>query len=131
MTIEYRSKFEKTVAGSLKNEKALCFYYEPKDEKLDYTLKKKYIPDFVLTSLDGQRKIYIETKGWFKPVDRTKMEAVINDNLELDIRFVFMVDNPINKKAKRKTYYSDWCNKRGIQYAFKEIPEEWLDELRN
>ena len=65
-----RSKFEKTINASLKKKQGILYKYEPKDDSLEYTLIKKYIPDFVLTSKDKKHKIFIEAKGYFRPADR-------------------------------------------------------------
>jgi hypothetical protein len=43
---------------------------------------------------------------------------------ELDIRILFMRDQPIRKGSN--TMYSDVCDKLGYVYAFKEIPSTWL-----
>jgi hypothetical protein len=43
---------------------------------------------------------------------------------ELDIRILFMRDQPIRKGSN--TMYSDVCDKLGYVYAFKEVPASWL-----
>lgn len=73
----------------------------------------------------------MEYKGKLDRDVREKMALAIEQNPELDIRFVFMRDNKIAKNSK--TRYSDWCRKRGIKYAVSEdghIPQEWLEEAR-
>jgi hypothetical protein len=60
------------------------------------------------------------------------MAAVIEQNPDLDIRMLFMRNNPITKTSKTK--YSDWCDKRGIKYhisANGSVPEEWIAETNN
>ena len=36
-----------------------------------------------------------------------------------------------NQKIKKgsKTSYADWCDKKGIKWAHKHIPREWLDDI--
>lgn len=92
-------------------------------EYLPYTVEAWYLPDFVITTVDG-RTIYLETKGWFRPRDRQKMLSVKRNNPHLDIRLVFMKDNKISKSSKTK--YSDWCEKHGFIYSVGSIPAEWF-----
>ncbi len=56
--------------------------------------------------------------------DRTKHLLIKQQHPDKDIRFLFKVDNKINKASE--TRYSDWCEKHGFLYAFGEVPEEWL-----
>lgn len=82
----------------------------------------KYNPDFLLPN-----GILVETKGLFDVEDRKKHLLIREQYPELDIRLVF-------SSSKSKIYsgsptsYADWCNKHGIQYADKLIPESWLKE---
>ncbi len=120
--LEVRSGFEKKVAQKLLERKA-DFTYE--SEKIKYEVPSSthvYTPDFRLAS-----GIYIEAKGRFDLEARKKMELVVEQHPELDIRMLFMRDNLINKKAK--TTYSGWCDKRGIKCHVSpsgEVPDEWL-----
>jgi hypothetical protein len=44
---------------------------------------------------------------------------------DLDIRLLFQ--NAYNKIRKgSKTTYAMWCEKKGILYAHKQIPKQWL-----
>lgn len=107
-----RNKFELRIYGALKSSKA-SFKYE--SEKIPYLISGHYVPDFVLVTTHG--KIYIETKGHFRPEAKRKMAAVKKLNPSLDIRILFYSYNKSNIK---------WCIKNGFQYAIHEIPEEWL-----
>jgi len=80
------------------------------------------LPDFKLPN-----GIIVETKGRFVLADRKKHKLIKEQHPELDIRFVFSNSNTkISKKSK--TTYGAWCEKLGILYADKTIPEEWLKE---
>jgi hypothetical protein len=103
--------------------KSKKFEIEYESEKLPYTIKHDYIPDFVLTFKDG-RKIYIEAKGYFDAADRRKLLAVHKENPEADIRLVFMADNKIHKSSKMR--YSDWCERHNFPFCIKAIPVEWF-----
>lgn len=97
--------------------------YEP--VKVAYTIRKDYIPDFVVRTRSG-KTIYIETKGWFKQEDRVKMRAVKDSNPDLDIRLLFDKNNKVSSRGKMK--YTEWCDKHGFKCAIKSVPKEWFDE---
>ena len=121
----FRSKFEESIFKDLKARKA-SFSYE--SEKISYVkpaTNHSYTPDFVIVLKSG-RKIYVEAKGYLDALARKKMLLVKESNPTLDIRFLFMSDNPIRKGSS--TYYSDWAEKSGFKFAFGSIPKEWLRE---
>lgn len=107
-----RNKFEKKIYGQLKDN-AVKFTYE--SERIPYLIAGHYIPDFILDTPSG--KIYIETKGHFRPEAKRKMVAVKKLNPNLDIRIVFYSSN--------KQYIS-WATKHGFPYAINNIPDEWM-----
>lgn len=108
-----RNNFEKRIEKSLKKAK-IKFSYET--EKIPYTISGHYIPDFILTTPSG--KIYLETKGHFRPEAKRKMAAVKKLHPELDIRILFY-----SSKAKD----IKWSERHGFPYAIGNIPEEWLN----
>lgn len=115
----FRSGFEKTIALQLE-EAGVKFDYEKEViTYVDPAVLRKYLPDFILDN-----GIIVEVKGRWTLDDRKKMVLVMEQNPSLDIRILFMRDQPINKGAKVK--YSEWCEKRGIKYAVGSIPKEWL-----
>jgi len=113
---QYKSKFEAKIAKSLKARK-VSFKYEL--WSYEYLQYKLYTPDWFLP-----KGVIVETKGKFTSSDRTKMIDVKEQFPELDIRLVFMRDNPIRKGSKTK--YSDWATKHGFLYAIGDIPNEWI-----
>ena len=119
--MKFRSQYEKTIADNLKKKK-VPFSYE--EEKLSYVkpaTTHTYTPDFFLF----RKSIYVEAKGYFDALSRKKMLLVKQCNPDLDIRLLFMYDNPIRKGSK--TYYSDWALKNGFICAVgSEIPKDWL-----
>lgn len=115
----FRSLLELKIARALDARKAK-WDYEPKAKKLKYSKPAStYIPDFVLRS-----GLIIEVKGRFKSADRTKHLLIKEQHPDVDIRFVFDKDNTLSRVSK--TRYSDWCDKHGFQYAFNEVPDEWI-----
>lgn len=101
---------------------ALGIGYEYEPFSLEwYPDSKWYTPDFVLPN-----GIIIEVKGRLTVHDRQKMLKVRDQHPELDIRFVFAVDNKLNPSSK--TRYSGWCAKHGFLYAFGSVPREWAEE---
>ena len=118
----FKSKLEQTVWKQLPHKrKDVKLKYEA--ERLDYVMKKTYIPDFIVELPDGN-KFYIEVKGYLRPEDRTKMVAAKAFNPDLDIRMLFAQDNILYKGAKSR--YSDWAKKNGFQYAIGTVPKEWF-----
>jgi len=117
----YRSGFELKVSEQL-NEAKVSFGYE--DTVIPYTkpaTNHKYTIDFRLPN-----GILIEAKGRWTLEDRKKHLLVRKQHPELDIRIVFQsAKNKIRKGSK--TTYADFCEKHGIRWAEKEIPESWLN----
>lgn len=120
---KFKSPLENSVFKLLKKIVPYKTKIQYETEKLDYTILKNYIPDFILTLRDG-RKVYVEVKGYFRQPDRTKMLAVLKDNPGVDLRIVFEKNNKLNKKARMR--YSDWCEKHNIPYSINSIPMEWF-----
>lgn len=110
-----RNKFEKKIATQLRRSKRE-FKYE--SEKIPYVIAGHYNPDFVVTTPTG--KIYLETKGYFRPEAKRKMVAVKRQHPELDIRIVFY---------SYRAAYEKWAIKNGFRYAFEKIPIDWLKGL--
>lgn len=81
---------------------------------------RKYTPDFWLP----EHKFFIEAKGLWTGVDRSKHLAVQEANPDVEIRFLFQYNNWLTKKHKSK--YTDWCDSHGYKYAIGEVPKEWL-----
>jgi hypothetical protein len=117
-------------------EKRTATYLDSKNVKYEYeTLLVEYVvpesthkykPDFILPN-----GVIVECKGRFTPADRKKMSLAIEQNPDLDIRLLFMLDNPISKGSK--TTYTKWCEKRGIKCAVSKdghVPDTWLKERR-
>jgi len=123
----YKSGLELTVSEQIKSTEYDLKY---ETETLNYIVperKAKYTPDFVFTKKNGEF-MFIETKGRWTTVDRTKMKHVLTSNPGIDIRMVFQ--NPNQKLAKTSpTTYEAFAKKLGIQHvAKKDIPSEWLEE---
>lgn len=121
-----RSKFEADVIAKLQTSEAK-FEYEP--EWLSFTQPakgRKYLPDIKLETKSG-KIIYIELKGKLDIDTRYKMKWVKEQHPDKDIRIVFMRDNLMSKRGKRKTY-SDWALDNGFLCAVGAVPIEWIDE---
>jgi len=115
--MNYRSGLEERL-GKYLDKQAIPYLYEV--EKFDYITKSRYTPDFFL--LNG---VVIETKGFFKPRERSKHLAVKAAHPELDLRFVFQRNNKLSSKSK--TTYGDWCDKHGFKWCiFPDIPTDWF-----
>ncbi len=116
-----RSKFEYAVQSLLDKRPDVESQYEPR--KLGYTLSLEYVPDWecVLVRTGSGEVFYLEAKGKFDYEERRKALAVIKDNPGIDLRFVFMRDNKLNKRSS--TRYSDWCKQHNIRCSvFPKLP---------
>ena len=120
----YRSGFEHKVSEQLTEQK-IKFGYE--DTVIEYTIperKSKYTVDFTLPN-----GILVETKGRWVAADRKKHLLIKKQQPELDIRLVFQsAKSKISKGSE--TTYADYCDKHGIQWAEKQIPESWINEKK-
>ena len=73
---DHRSALEDQVEKALLQQ-GLTPKYEP--DKFDYTLHRRYCPDFKIGD------VYIEVKGWWPSSERMKFLSVIRNNPELRI----------------------------------------------
>ena len=116
---KYRSGFEERTAKFMR-ELGIKFDYESITIKFKVPeTTHRYKPDFVLKNGN-----IIECKGKLDSAARKKMALVKEQHPELPIKILFMRDQPIAKGSE--TMYSDWAKKLGYDFAFKEIPTEWL-----
>lgn len=123
----WRSGFEEKVNDSLLARGASFEYEKLTLEYIEPERKRKYTPDFVVTTASG-KKIIVETKGRWLRADRLKMQLVVKQHPKLDIRFVFQNPNQRISKTSATTYAS-WCQKNlGSLYAKGDIPDSWLME---
>jgi len=116
----YRSGFEHKVSDQLKEQK-IKFGYE--DTIINYIKPEtthKYTIDFTLPN-----GILVETKGRWVIEDRKKHLLIKQQHPELDVRIVFQSAKTKIRKGS-KTTYGDWCDKHGIVWAEKNVPESWL-----
>lgn len=100
-------------------DKGYTLKYEPRS--YSYIKTHRYTPDWELPN-----GIIVETKGKWTGVDRAMHKLIRAQHPELDIRFVFMRNNPLYRGAK--STYTDWCDKNGFKWAIGSIPEEWFNE---
>ena len=120
----YRSGFEHKVADQL-NEAIIKYQYEK--TVIDYIKPETnhtYTIDFTLPN-----GILVETKGRWVLEDRKKHLLIKSQHPELDIRFVFQNSKGKIRKGS-KTTYADFCDKNGIIWADKTIPESWYNEKK-
>jgi hypothetical protein len=118
----YRSGLEDQTAAFLQPLQKEVRYEALKIEWEDLRYRT-YTPDFVLDN-----GIIIETKGLFDNDDRRKHVAIKEQHPELDIRFVFSNANAKLYKGAKSRYF-EWCEKNGILWANRVIPQEWLAEV--
>ena len=116
----YRSGLEESIQAQLKAA-GVEARYEP--GRIRYTPSDRhYTPDFILPN-----GVVIETKGYFAPEDRTKHLLIKAQHPNLELRFVFQRPRTRLYPGSKSTYAS-WCEQHGFLWAYKTIPQEWLDE---
>lgn len=121
----YRSGLEDRTSKQLK-ECGIEVLYET--ERIQFVWperKAHYTPDFKLPKEGGF--FFVETKGRWVTEDRHKHLLIREQCPELDIRLVFSNANAKLYKGSPTTYAA-YCDKHGIKWAHKTIPEEWLKE---
>lgn len=120
-----RSGLELLILKALRQlQRVIKFALGYETEKFEYTLSRRYTPDFTVTLADG-RRFFIEVKGYLRPEDRAKLLAVKRDNPNIDLRLIFGRDNPLRKGAVMT--YSQWATKNNIPYAIGTPPKEWFE----
>ena len=118
----YRSGFEHKVSDQLKENKIKFGYETTVIDYIKPETKHTYTIDFTLPN-----GILVETKGRWVPEDRKKHLLIKKQHPELDIRIVFMSCKTKIRKGS-KTTYGMFCDKHGILWAEKTIPESWFSE---
>ena len=121
----YRSGFEHKVSDQLKENKIKFEYETTVIPYIKPETKHTYTIDFTLPN-----GILVETKGRWVIEDRKKHLLIKKQHPELDIRMVFMSGKTKIRKGSPTTY-GMYCDKHGIQWAEKMIPESWLKEKKS
>lgn len=82
----------------------------------------RYTPDILLPN-----GIFVELKGLWEADDRKKHMLLREQYPDIEIRFVFSSSRTKIYKGS-PTSYGEFCEKRGILFADKLIPVEWIKE---
>lgn len=119
----YRSGLEKRIQSDIEEMGLEPNYESTRLEYIQPETRHTYTPDFHLSP-----HIVIETKGRWTVDDRLKMLYLKEQHPELDFRMVFQNANQKIKKGS-KTSYADYCDKHGIKWANKFIPDDWYNDI--
>lgn len=124
LRLGFRSGLEAKISADLEAKGEPVVY---ETFKLPYIVPEKrhnYTPDWRL-----RNGILAEGKGIFDATDRAKHLFIKNQMPDLDIRFVFS-GNPEKTPCGPgvKMTLAEWCRKWQFKFAWKLIPQEWLDE---
>ena len=120
----YRSGFEHKVADQLTEANVKYQYEKTVIDYIKPQTNHTYTIDFTLPN-----GILVETKGRWVLEDRKKHLLIKEQHPELDIRIVFQNSKGKIRKGS-KTTYADFCDKNGIIWADKTIPESWYNEKK-
>jgi len=95
--------------------------YNMEWEELEYVYTKHiYTPDFYCYDFEK----YVEAKGWFKGIHRTKHRWFKRTHPDIEVCIVFQYDGWLTKD--KKTRYSEWCIQQGIPYSVGEVNSGWF-----
>jgi hypothetical protein len=126
-----KSKFEHEVYNQLRELLPRGAQVDYESERLPYTIRHEYLPDFVIRTKTG-KKIYIEAKGNGRQFDGSVRQKLIaaRDQNDIDLRIVFYADGAIGPKRKNGTRrrQSDWAQENKFIFAVTKIPTEWFSE---
>lgn len=111
-----RSKLEASVVSDLLA-RGREFGYE--SEQILLAIPHLYTPDLTLPN-----GVHVEIKGAFPSDDRKKVLAAHEAGHE--VRMVFGNANARAHGCKAMTN-AQWCDKHGIPWADKVVPEEWFE----
>lgn len=115
----YKSWLEKDLHdGPLKG-----MVYEDKDSVVEYSIHKKYRPDFI--DPDTPNILY-EVKGRFRTFDEAKKCIwVQKSNPDIKIRFI-IANEKVSAYPQTKMPMGKWLTKHGFEWCTaKNVPEEW------
>lgn len=118
---KYKSRLELFFA-TLCFKHGVRFEYEP--ERIRYTRLAHYVPDWRI----GPR-IFIETKGYLAPSNRSNLVAFKEQHPEYRILLLFAnADNKLNSRSK--TTYGEWADRAGFEWADirKGLPLHWWEK---
>lgn len=101
-TPQYRSNLERQFHDIYPNTQ-----YE--NVKLSYVVHKTYTPDFQLSPT-----IFVETKGYFKPMDRQKQLLVKKQYPNVTFILIFQDSTKVITKGS-KTTYKIWAENNGFK----------------
>lgn len=121
---KYKSRLELLFA-TLCFKQGLGFEYEA--EKFPYIRPAHYTPDWKIA--EG---VFVETKGYLAPSDRSKLLAFKEQHPNITILLMFAnSDNRLNSKSK--TTYGEWATKNGFQWADirNGLPVQWWEKQGN
>jgi hypothetical protein len=121
---DLRSKFEVEVFKGLKalqKEYDFTFDYEP--ESFEYYTYHWYTPDWRISKKDGTT-FFIESKGYWRPDERTLLKRVKEQHQDTNIKMLFQNNPKIHKNSASR--YSDYCEKNRIDYSISSIPTIWF-----
>lgn len=116
----FKSGLEKLFASKMM-EAGLGAEYEA--DRFPFVKKSHYVPDFKI-----KENVYIETKGWFAPSDRSKMLSFKEQYPHVRVYLVFGNSNNYLSRNSDTTY-GEWATKHGYEWCdiSDGIPKKWWE----
>jgi len=121
----FRSKMEANIARYY-NYIKINWFYEPREYKFEKIKRgtKYYKPDFYLAA---PLRFFVEVKGYFRPIDKTKLRRFKKYYPEEFARLKFIIPDKYSKSKANGEMIKFLCDDLGIDFekimSYKEIEE--------
>lgn len=121
----FRSKMEANIARYY-NYIKINWFYEPREYKFEKIKRgtKYYKPDFYLPAPE---RLFIEVKGYFRPIDKTKLRRFKKYYPEEFARLRFIIPDKYSRSKANGEMIKFLCDDLGIDFndiiSYKKIEE--------
>ena len=121
----FRSKMEANIARYY-NYIKINWFYEPREYKFEKIKRgtKYYKPDFYLAT---PLRLFVEVKGYFRPIDKTKLRRFKKYYPEEFARLKFIIPDKYSRSKANGEMIKFLCDDLGINFekimSYKEIEE--------
>ena len=121
----FRSKMEANIARYY-NYIKINWFYEPREYKFEKIKRgtKYYKPDFYLAA---PLRLFVEVKGYFRPIDKTKLRRFKKYYPEEFARLRFIIPDKYAKSKANGEMIKFLCDDLGVDFeeilSYKEIKE--------
>ena len=131
--MEFRSMAELNLANWF-DQKGIKYEYEKRKYSYTSNIKNGVCPKCGIPAV--QNRVYtldfwlpdysfgLEVKGQLVSEERKKYRDVKRSNPDLDLRFLFLANNKLDKRSPER--YTDWAAKYHFPASVRAVNPEWL-----